>query len=117
VASVTVVEEAARRPGAPHWIQPALNVTPGRDPLGLQTITLDRIMPRLLPGILRQVLIEMVKNLPYRHALVLVTPGTDKRLLARSTRPGLCGNRHMASYSGQDSGRVCPLARSSARLS
>jgi hypothetical protein len=26
--------------------------TPGRDPLGLQTITLDRIMPRLLPGIL-----------------------------------------------------------------
>ena len=49
---LTVVEEAPRRPGAPHWIQPSLNVTPGRDPLGLQTITLDRIMPRLLPGIL-----------------------------------------------------------------
>ncbi len=29
-------------------------MTPGRDPLGLQTITLDRIMPRLLPGILVQ---------------------------------------------------------------
>ena len=52
MASVTVAEEAPRRPGAPHWIQPSLNVTPGRDPLGLQTITLDRIMPRLLPGIL-----------------------------------------------------------------
>jgi hypothetical protein len=36
----------------PNWIQPSINVTPGRDPLGLQTITLDRIMPRLLPGIL-----------------------------------------------------------------
>ena len=52
MAVLTVVEEAPRRPGSPHWIQPSLNVTPGRDPLGLQTITLDRIMPRLLPGIL-----------------------------------------------------------------
>ena len=52
MALLTVVEEAPRRPGSPHWIQPSLNVTPGRDPLGLQTITLDRIMPRLLPGIL-----------------------------------------------------------------
>lgn len=52
VALLTVVEEAPRRPGSPRWIQPSLNVTPGRDPLGLQTITLDRIMPRLLPGIL-----------------------------------------------------------------
>jgi hypothetical protein len=52
MASLIAVEEAPRRPGAPQWIQPSLNVTPGRDPLGLQTITLDRIMPRLLPGIL-----------------------------------------------------------------
>ena len=52
MTSLTVVEEAPPRPGAPQWIQPSLNVTPGRDPLGLQTITLDRIMPRLLPGIL-----------------------------------------------------------------
>lgn len=49
---LTVVEGAPRRPGVPSWIQPSINVTPGRDPLGLQTITLDRIMPRLLPGIL-----------------------------------------------------------------
>ena len=49
---LTAVEEAPRRPGAPSWIQPSLNVTAGRDPLGLQTITLDRIMPQLLPGIL-----------------------------------------------------------------
>src|SRR5690348_13964366 len=52
MALLTTVEEAPREPGAPHWIQPSLHVTPGRDPLGLQTITLDRIMPRLLPGIL-----------------------------------------------------------------
>jgi hypothetical protein len=52
MALLTAVEETPRRPGAPQWIQPSLKVTPGRDPLGLQTITLDRIMPRLLPGIL-----------------------------------------------------------------
>jgi hypothetical protein len=52
VASLTSAEELPRRPGAPGWIEPSLNVTPGRDPLGLQTITLDRIMPRLLPGVL-----------------------------------------------------------------
>src|SRR2546421_2964981 len=35
-------------------MEPSLKVSAGRDPLGLQTITLDRIMPRLLPGILVQ---------------------------------------------------------------
>lgn len=38
--------------GFPEWIVPGLSVKPGRDPLGLQTITIDRIMPQLLPGIL-----------------------------------------------------------------
>lgn len=38
--------------GFPEWIKPGLNVKAGRDPLGLQTITIDRIMPQLLPGIL-----------------------------------------------------------------
>jgi hypothetical protein len=52
MASLTIAEQSPRIPGAPSWIEPSLNVTPGRDPLGLQTITLDRIMPRLLPGIL-----------------------------------------------------------------
>ena len=52
MVSLTIVEEQPRRSGAPSWIEESLNVTPGRDPLGLQTITLDRIMPRLLPGIL-----------------------------------------------------------------
>jgi hypothetical protein len=54
VASISVVEAEPRHLGAPSWIAPSLNVTAGRDPLGLQTITLDRIMPRLLPGILVQ---------------------------------------------------------------
>jgi hypothetical protein len=38
--------------GFPEWIAPGLSVKTGRDPLGLQTITVDRIMPQLLPGIL-----------------------------------------------------------------
>lgn len=38
--------------GLPHWIDRALHVTGGRDPISLQTITTDRIMPRLAPAIL-----------------------------------------------------------------
>ena len=37
---------------APRWIAPSLEVKEGRDPLGLQTTTQDRLMPILLPGIL-----------------------------------------------------------------
>jgi hypothetical protein len=36
----------------PAWIVPSLEVNEGRDPLGLQTTTQDRLMPLLLPGIL-----------------------------------------------------------------
>ena len=50
--SLAPVEEAPRISGKPEWIERSLNVKAGRDPLGLQTITLDRIMPILLPGIL-----------------------------------------------------------------
>lgn len=35
-----------------EWVSPALTIKRGRDPLGLQTITLDRVMPALLPGVL-----------------------------------------------------------------
>ena len=35
-----------------EWVTPALTMKRGRDPLGLQTITLDRVMPGLLPGVL-----------------------------------------------------------------
>lgn len=38
----------------PEWIAPSLHRTPGRDPLSVQTITLDRIIPSLVPGILAQ---------------------------------------------------------------
>ena len=34
------------------WSAPSFRITPGRDPLGMQTITTDRIMPTLTPGIL-----------------------------------------------------------------
>lgn len=37
---------------APTWIAASLKMNEGRDPLGLQTTTQDRLMPLLLPGIL-----------------------------------------------------------------
>ena len=36
----------------PEWLESTLNITAGRDPLGFQTITTDRIIPRLVPGVL-----------------------------------------------------------------
>ncbi|MFH8483983.1 hypothetical protein [Streptomyces longisporoflavus] len=42
----------ATRVPAPTWIEASLKLKEGRDPLGLQTTTQDRLMPRLLPGIL-----------------------------------------------------------------
>src|SRR5690242_12050302 len=36
-----------------EWLEPSLQDTAGRDPLGLNTITLDRILPQLIPGILQ----------------------------------------------------------------
>lgn len=36
-----------------EWLEPSLQDTAGRDPLGLNTITLDRVLPQLIPGILQ----------------------------------------------------------------
>src|SRR3954452_19995274 len=44
---------AARPEPLASWLEPSLQDTAGRDPLGLKTITLDRILPQLLPGILQ----------------------------------------------------------------
>lgn len=52
MTALTPAPEPAQISGKPSWIERSLNVKAGRDPLGLQTITLDRIMPILLPGIL-----------------------------------------------------------------
>ena len=38
--------------GIPQWLAPSIVVKEGRDSLGLQTTTQDRLTPRLLPGIL-----------------------------------------------------------------
>lgn len=38
--------------GMPGWLEPSFTVKSGRDPLGFQTITHDRVMPWLLPGVL-----------------------------------------------------------------
>ena len=39
-------------PDAPRWLKATLEVQEGRDPLGLQTTTQDRLNPLLLPGVL-----------------------------------------------------------------
>jgi hypothetical protein len=49
---LALAERADLAPGWPQWIRPALRLSRGLDPLGLQTITQDRIMPLLLPGVL-----------------------------------------------------------------
>jgi hypothetical protein len=49
---LALAERADVAPGWPQWIAPALRLSRGLDPLGLQTITQDRIMPLLLPGVL-----------------------------------------------------------------
>jgi hypothetical protein len=50
--SLTLVEPPPEISGLPEWIDRSLKVKAGRDPLGLQTITQDRITPVLLPAIL-----------------------------------------------------------------
>src|SRR6201989_426763 len=50
MADLELVEEG--QPALAEWLQPSLLDTAGRDPLGLNTITLDRILPTLIPGIL-----------------------------------------------------------------
>jgi hypothetical protein len=46
--AVVIAEDRAE----PRWIAPSLEIKEGRDPLGLQTTTQDRLMPLLLPGAL-----------------------------------------------------------------
>jgi hypothetical protein len=46
------LELAGTNVPTPAWIVASLEVDEGRDPLGLQTTTQDRLMPVLLPGIL-----------------------------------------------------------------
>lgn len=46
----TEIEE--RISGMPEWLEPSFTAKSGRDPLGFQTITHDRVMPWLLPGVL-----------------------------------------------------------------
>jgi hypothetical protein len=49
---VTLVHAPQSAPAICEWIEPALREIAGQDPLGLQTITTDRILPALLPGVL-----------------------------------------------------------------
>jgi hypothetical protein len=38
--------------GVPEWIEHSFTFKKGADPLGFQTVTTDRVIGRLLPGIL-----------------------------------------------------------------
>lgn len=49
---MSLVEATPPREALCEWIEPALREIAGQDPLGLQTITTDRILPALLPGVL-----------------------------------------------------------------
>src|SRR5436190_12788723 len=52
MAELAAVAERSVEVGYPHWIERTLQITAGRDPLGLQTITIDRILPQLVPAVL-----------------------------------------------------------------
>ncbi|MBI4322564.1 MAG: hypothetical protein HY675_29080 [Chloroflexi bacterium] len=52
MTSIAAVPTPDRIVGEPRWLKNSLHLTPGRDPLGFQTITIDQIMPSLLPGVL-----------------------------------------------------------------
>lgn len=79
---MTTIDPApiAASPGPPRWLQPSLDVREGRDPLGLQTTTQDRLTPILLPGIL-----ELSRRARYFsfHAWLLHTY-RDRRFAADS---------------------------------
>ncbi|MEJ7772660.1 MAG: hypothetical protein WKF51_12225 [Geodermatophilaceae bacterium] len=47
-----IAEVPPQAPKLCEWIEPGLREIAGQDPLGLQTITTDRILPALLPGVL-----------------------------------------------------------------
>jgi hypothetical protein len=49
---VEITEVPHPTPTLCEWIEPGLREIAGQDPLGLQTITTDRILPALLPGVL-----------------------------------------------------------------
>ena len=46
------VPREERVSGEPSWLEPTFNLKAGADPLGQQTVTTDRIIGRLLPGVL-----------------------------------------------------------------
>src|SRR2546421_3676202 len=80
MASDVGVDVRPRDVPPPAWIAPSLEVKEGRDPLGLQTTTMDRLMPFLLPGIL-----ELSRRARYFsfHAFLLAEY-RDRRMPAES---------------------------------
>lgn len=47
-----VSADRSLEPPAPQWVAPVWEMREGRDPLGLQTTTTDRLLPVLLPGLI-----------------------------------------------------------------
>lgn len=50
--ALTVTDRSRAAPGFPQWIAADLKIIDGRDPLGLESITINRIVPVLIPGVL-----------------------------------------------------------------
>lgn len=48
----TVTTETLLRESVPRWVAPVWELREGRDPLGMQTTTTDRLLPVLLPGLI-----------------------------------------------------------------
>ncbi len=62
----------------PAWVEVSLDAKEGRDPLGLQTTTQDRLMPVLLPGML-----ELTRRARYfAFYAFLLDEYRDRRLAA-----------------------------------
>src|SRR6266852_3737570 len=83
------VESAPLPAGFPQWTASTLNVTNGRDPLALETITANQIMPILLPGLV--VLSRRARYLSY--SLLLIDEfhrrgGSSQNELGRFVRRG-----------------------------
>jgi hypothetical protein len=49
---ISLITEKDEPGNEPRWVERTFRRTEGRDPIGMQTITIDRIMPVLMPGIL-----------------------------------------------------------------
>jgi hypothetical protein len=71
-----------------EWLERGLREIAGQDPLGIQTITTDRILPALLPGVL-----ALSRRARYFSVYAFCCVATSRTLGVRRTRDSMtsCG--------------------------